>query len=258
MSAFSNSGEWALRKAIIEIGKRMWTRGFAAANDGNITVKLNDSELLTTPTGVSKGFMTHDIIIKINFDGKLISPNNNYKPSSEVMMLLEEYKNRDDGGSVIHAYLPYCTSFAVSGISLDQCVLPEAILKLGAVPTAVYGTPSTDEIPASIKPHIENSDALLLANHGALTMGNDLLTAYYLMETLEHAAHIIHLAIQLGNVNVLPKDKVDQLLALKENYGLKGRAAPCSLNGGRQTISNKASINEIVQSVIEKLNLSDK
>ena len=125
-----------LKQTIIEIGRRLWARGFVASNDGNITVRISDNELLTTPTGVSKGFMTQDMIIRVDGNGKPLEQNAKYRPSSEVKMHLKVYQQRKDIFSIIHAHPPYCTSFAVAGIPLDKCVLPEAILTLGAVPIA--------------------------------------------------------------------------------------------------------------------------
>lgn len=221
------TNEWELKKQIVEIGKRIWTRGYVAANDGNITVMLNDNELLTTPTGVSKGFMTTDMIIKCDKNGNVISGNSKYRPSSEVKMHLEVYRERPDIKSVVHAHPPYATSFAVAGIPLNKCVLPEAVIIIGAVPIAPYGLPSTMEIPDAIRPFIKNSDAILLENHGALTLGSDLLNAYHKMETLEHTADIIWKAIQLGNMNVLPEFERDRLMTLREKFNLPGRVTVC-------------------------------
>ena len=219
--------EWEVKKMIVEVGRRIWMRGYVAANDGNISVKLNKNEILTTPTGVSKGFMNTDMIIKIDVEGKVISGHPDYKPSSEVKMHLEVYKERPDIRSVVHAHPPYSTSFAVAGIPLDRCVLPEAVIVIGSVPIAGYGLPSTMEIPEKIRPHIRNSDAILLENHGALTLGTDIMNAYYKMETLEHTAHIVWNAVQLGNVNVLPKEEADRLLGLREKFNLPGRVTAC-------------------------------
>jgi len=208
---------------LLEIGRRLWTRGYVAANDGNITVRLNDNEILTTPTGVSKGFMTRDMIIRINMEGKVLSLENQYRPSSEVRMHIQVYKERDDVNAVVHAHPPYSTSFSVAGISLDRCILPEAVLTLGSVPIAPYGTPSTEEIPESIKGLIQKSDAILLANHGALTVGQDLTTAYHRMETLEHSAKIMHLAMALGNVNVISKGHIERLMDIRDKMKIPGR-----------------------------------
>ncbi len=221
------TSEYELKKLIVEIGKRIWQRGYVAANDGNITVKLNDREILTTPTGMSKGFMDVDMIIKVDINGKVISGNPKYRPSSEAKMHFEVYKERPDVKSVVHAHPPYATSFAVAGIPLNKCVLPEAIIVLGAVPTAKYGLPSTMEIPDAIREHIKNSDVLLLENHGALSLGTDLLNAYHKMETLEHTASIVWKAIQLGNMNVLPEYERDRLMELRNQFKLGGRVATC-------------------------------
>jgi L-fuculose-phosphate aldolase len=133
------------------------------------------------------------------------------------------YKERDDIKAVVHAHPPYSTSFAVAGIPLDKCTLPEAILTLGSVPIAPYGTPSTNELPDSIKEYIKESDAILLANHGALTLGSDLLTAYHRMETLEHTSQITYLSISLGNVNILSKDKIEKLMDIRRQMSIPGR-----------------------------------
>ncbi|MEJ5352538.1 MAG: class II aldolase/adducin family protein [Melioribacteraceae bacterium] len=255
--------EWELRKQIVEVGKRIWLRGYVAANDGNITVLLNDDEVLTTPTGVSKGFMTTDMIIKCDRQGNVITKNSKYRPSSELKMHLEVYKERPDVKSVVHAHPTYATSFAVAGIPLDKCVLPEAVIVIGAVPIAPYGLPSTSEIPDRIRPYIKNSDAILLENHGALTLGSDLFNAYYKMETLEHTASIVWKAIQLGNINVLPPAERDRLLQLREKFNLPGRVTACSTenyNISERNIKSSEINEELVQKIAEQVlnNLKNK
>ena len=259
------TNEWELKKQIVEIGRRIWIRGYVGANDGNITVKLGDNELLTTPTGVSKGFMTVEMIIKCDRTGKVISSNPGYRPSSEVKMHLDVYKERPDIQAVVHAHPQYATSFAVAGIPLNKCVLPEAIIVMGAVPIAPYGLPSTMEIPDRIRPFIKNSDVILLENHGALTLGTDLLNAYHKMETLEHTASIVWKAIQLGNLNVLPPDERDRLMTLREKFHLVGRVAACdatpmasSSHPASETEQlpkgiNEERIREITEQVIARL-----
>jgi len=256
MSYYKGNGEFELKKIILDIGKRLWQRIYIAANDGNISVKINDNEILTTPTGVSKGFMTPDMIIKMSMDGKILSKSSKYKPSSEVKMHFEVYRERQDVQSVIHAHPPYCTSFAVAGVPLDKCVLPEAIIVIGAVPIAEYGTPSTMEIPDAIRPFVKSSDAILLANHGALTFGHDLISAYHKMETLEHTAQIVTLAHHLGNVNVLPQDKVDTLMHLRETkYNVPGKITACTASSCTAPVStaNDETIQQITKQVIERL-----
>ncbi len=223
MGSSSTNNESELKKLMIEIGKRLWTRGYVAANDGNISVRIDENEMLITPSGISKGFMSQDMLIRMNMEGEIVSENNRYRPSSEFRMHTQVYKERDDINSVVHAHPPFCTGFAVAGIPLDRCALPEAILTLGSVPIAPYGTPSTDEVPESIRDYIRTGDAILLANHGALTAGFDLLTAYHRMETLEHTAHIMYLAMNLGNMNVLSKVQVDQLMEVRSRMNIPGR-----------------------------------
>jgi L-fuculose-phosphate aldolase len=256
MSYYKGNGEFELKKLILDIGKRLWQRTYIASNDGNISVKINDKEILTTPTGVSKGFMTPDMIIKMSMDGKVLSKSSKFRPSSEVKMHLEVYREREDIKSVIHAHPPYCTSFAVAGVPLDQCVLPEAIIVIGAVPIAEYGTPSTKEIPDSIKPYVQSTDAILLANHGALTFGTDLISAYHKMETLEHTAQIVTLAHHLGNVNVIPQDKVDTLMHLRETkFNVPGKITACSTTPTKPAASgtDDETIQQITKQVVERL-----
>lgn len=244
--------ELKIKEQIVEIGKRIWQRGYVAANDGNITVKLNDDEILTTPTGVSKGFMSTDMIIKCNKEGNVISANPNYRPSSELKMHLEVYKERPDVKSVIHAHPPYATSFAVAGIPLNKCVLPEAILVIGAVPIAPYGLPSTMEIPDSIRPLLKISDVILLENHGALTIGSDLFNAYHKMETLEHTANIVWKSMQLGNLNVLSGEERDRLMALRDYYNLTGRVTMCDATPMTKN-SLKAVSSEIIEQAVKEI-----
>ncbi|MBN1895154.1 class II aldolase/adducin family protein, partial [bacterium] len=137
-------------------------------------------------------------------------------------------------------------------IPLNKCVLPEAVLTLGAVPIAPYGTPSTMEIPDSIKPYIERSDAVLLANHGALTLGMDLLTAYHRMETLEHSAYIVFISIQLGNVNIIPENQVEKLMELREKMNIPGRISLCGQKPDSSP-SSEPDVEALTRKVMERL-----
>jgi L-fuculose-phosphate aldolase len=215
--------EYEIKKMICEIGKRIYNSGFVAANDGNITVKINDNELLSTPTGVSKGFMTPDMICKVNMKGEVISASGKYKPSSELKMHLRVYQERADVKSVVHAHPPYGTSFAIVGIPLTKPIMPEAVIALGCVPIAEYGTPSTNEIPDAISKFLQNYDALLLENHGALTYGQDLTSAYYKMESLEFYAKLTYLSTMLGGPKELNKQQVEGLYEIREKLGVAGR-----------------------------------
>lgn len=252
------TNEWELKKQIIDIGKRLWMRGYVAANDGNITVKINDEEILATPTGVSKGFMTNEMIIKLNIYKDNPQKKYNYKPSSEIKMHLEVYRERKDIQAVIHAHPPYCTSFAVAGIPLNKCIIPEAIVSLGAVSIAPYGTPSTEEVPQSIKSLIKKSDVLLLANHGALTIGADLKNAYFKMETLEHSSQIIFQAMQLGKVNMLQEEEVKKLMEVREKMNIQGKIMQCEYNStAKKGDFDDKLIQNIADEVLKRLRNSE-
>ena len=175
---------------IVEVGRRLWTRGFVASNDGNISVRIDADRLLMTPASVSKGFMTPDMMVVTDLDGRLLSGAPGRKPSSEILMHLVAYRERPDVGAVVHAHPPLSTGFAVAGIPLDRAVLAEVVTTLGSIPIAEYGTPSTRELADTVAPYVKAHDGLLLANHGALALGSDLFAAYYKMETIEHFARI--------------------------------------------------------------------
>lgn len=216
-----------LRADIVEVGRRLWARGFVASNDGNISVRLGPDRLLMTPASVSKGFMTPDMMVVTDLDGRLVSGAPGRKPSSEILMHLVAYRNRPDVGAVVHAHPPTATGFAVAGIPLDRAVLAEVVTTLGAIPIAAYGTPSTQELATTVEPFVKAHDGLLLANHGALALGPDLFGAYYKMETIEHFARISLTARMLGREHVLSREEVTRLEALRGAYGIAAPAPIC-------------------------------
>ncbi len=217
------------KNQIVEIGRRMWTKEWVAANDGNISCKISEDEIVCTPTGVSKGFLEISDLIVVDGEGRKRS-GGPLNPSSEIKMHLFVYKKRPDVQAVCHAHPPTATGFAVAGLSLDQCVLPEVVALMGQIPLSPYGLPSTEEIPQAIEPYLANHSAVLLANHGALTWGNTLTQAYYRMETMEHFAKILLVAVQLGKVNFFSKDQVQALEGLRDRFGLKDPFTGCNLN----------------------------
>lgn len=214
-----------IKKAICEVGHKLYDHGFVAANDGNISVKVNDNEFYCTPTGVSKGALTPDMIIKIDGTGKKLEGKLN--PSSEIKMHLRVYKERPDVNAVVHAHPPVATAFTVAGVELDQYILPEAVLTIGNVPTCEYGTPSTMEIPDSLEPFIQNHDAFLLKNHGALTVGNTLTKAFFMMEEVEFNAKICKYARELGGVEEIPCEQLEKLMELRKKMQIPGRHPGC-------------------------------
>ena len=220
------NAEQQARADIVEVGRRLWQRGFVASNDGNISVRLDESRLITTPKNVSKGFMTPEMMVVTDLDGRKIAGERD--PSSELKMHLEVYRNRPDARAVVHAHPPTATGFAVAGIPLDRAVLAEVITTLGSIPIAEYATPSTQELPNAVRKYVKAHDGLLLANHGALAIAGDVMSAYYRMETIEHFARISLVAHTLGRENLLSRDEVERLQGLRGMYGIASPAPICA------------------------------
>ena len=224
--------EEQLRADIVEIGRRLHARAYVASNDGNVSVRLDDERLLTTPKGVSKGFMTPDMLVVTDLDGNRLAGGRD--PSSELPMHLAVYRDRPEVAAVVHAHPPTATGFAVAGIALDRAVLAEVVTTLGSIPIADYGTPSTQELADAVQEHIKVHDGLLLANHGALTVAGELFAAYYKMETIEHFARISLVARQLGRERLLSREEVLRLQALRGTYGIAAPAPICPEPGAGQ------------------------
>ncbi len=215
--------ELEIKKEMCEIGQRVYNRGMVAANDGNFSVKLNDHEFFCTPTGVSKGFMTPEYICRVDDEGNVLETNDGFKPSSEVKMHMRVYRERPDVKAVVHAHPMYATTFAIAGIPLMEPIMPEAVIALGGVPLARYGTPSTVEVPDSIMPYLQKYDAVLLENHGALTYSDTLLNAYHKMESLEFYARLMYQAKMIGGPQILDEKRVEELYEIRRNMGLCGK-----------------------------------
>jgi L-fuculose-phosphate aldolase len=209
--------EFKIKEQICEIGRRVYAKGFAAANDGNISFRLNDKEVMCSPTMVSKGFMKPDDICKVDMEGKQIAGTR--KRSSEILLHLSVYKHRPDVKAVVHCHPPHATAFAVAGVPIPQCVLPEVEVFLGDVPTAVYETPGTQKFADTIVPHLKASNTIILANHGTVTFGPDLEKAYWNSEIIDAYCKILILAKQIGNVNYFNEKQTKELLDLKKRLG---------------------------------------
>jgi L-fuculose-phosphate aldolase len=218
--------ESQLRADIVEVGRRMYARGYTASNDGNISVRLDSGRLLMTPKSVCKGFMTPDMMCITDLEGRKLQGDRD--PSSETLMHLEVYRQRHDVNAVVHAHPPIATGFAVAGIPLDRPVLAEVLTTLGSVPIAEYATPSTNELPEAVRKYITAHDGMLLANHRALTVGGDLFSAYYKMETIEHFARISLVARLLGRENLIAREEVTRLQGLRGTYGIQAPAPICA------------------------------
>ncbi len=215
----------AAKKAIIDIGQRMYVRGFVAANDGNISVRVGDNEVWATPTGVSKGYMKKKMLVKVDLDGRVLEGDR--KPSSELKMHLRAYRENAAIRSVCHAHPPICTSFAVAGIPLDSPILSEAVITLGDVPVTPYAELGTEAVSEVIAPYCHTHNGVLLGNHGAVTWAEDAYSAYYRLESMEYYAKILLITDKiLGAQNRLSDEQIDRLLAMREKFGVTQGGMP--------------------------------
>ena len=212
-----------IKEQMCDVCHKMWQLGWVAANDGNVSVKLEDGTFLATPTGISKSFITPEKIVHIDKDGGIIEANGDYRPSSEIKMHLRCYQEREDVGAVLHAHPPVATGYAVANVPLDEYSMIETVIAIGSIPVTPYGTPSTYEVPEAIAPYLGEHDVVLLQNHGALSVGADLLTAYYRMETLELFAKISLNAHLLGGAQEISKPNIDKLISMRSSYKVTGK-----------------------------------
>lgn len=209
--------EAELRERIVEIGRKLYALGFVPATDGNISARLPDGSVLITPSGVSKGSLASSDMSRIGMDGRLISGK---KPSSEYLLHLCFYKQRPGAMAVVHAHPPLATGLGCAGTALDKPLTSEVVIALGKVPLAGYATPGTDEVAGSIAGLVKEHDAIMLANHGVVTCGRDLETAFQRMETVEQAAKITLAAALAGGGRLIPPDKVAKLDEIRARLGL--------------------------------------
>ncbi|MBK6940970.1 MAG: class II aldolase/adducin family protein [Planctomycetes bacterium] len=214
-----------LKKQIAEIARLCWERGYIGAIDGNISARLDDGSFLITPAGTIKFLIQPESVVHCDANGR---PMDGGRASSETAMHVACYHERKDVRAVVHAHPPTAVAFSLAGISLMTAVIPELVVTLGAIPTAPYGTPGTEELPNSLRDLIRCSDAVLMERHGAITLGADLLDAYKKMEQIEHNAKITFMARQLGQVKELAPEEVRRLLATREPLGIKTTNVLCN------------------------------
>jgi L-fuculose-phosphate aldolase len=210
--------ETELRREMVEIGRLMYEKGWVAANDGNLSVRLDERRVLCTPTRVSKGMMSPGDMVVVDLNGQKLSGER--ECTSEIAMHLTIYSLRADVASVVHAHPPVATGFAVAGRALDQALLPEVVVSLGSIPLAPYGLPGTPALSQAILPYVPDYDAILLANHGAVACGPSLREAFFKLETVEHFARIALIAEMLGGPKILPRREVEKLFDSRGRYGV--------------------------------------
>lgn len=219
MSGNGALNEWKLREEMCEVGRRVYNKGFAAANDGNISYRLADDRVLCTPTRVSKGFMKPDDLCVVDMEGAQISGKR--KRSSEILLHLSIMKARPDVRSCVHCHPPHATAFAVAHEPIPKCTMPEFEVFLGEVAITPYETPGTQAFADTVIPYIKDTDTILLANHGTITAGSDLMDAYFKTEIIDAYCRILLLAKQLGRVNYYSDEKAAELLKIKPNLGVR-------------------------------------
>ena len=208
--------EVELRRDLVRFSRLLYRLGFMPGTSGNLSVRLDDSRLLVTPTGVSKFLLRSADIVIVDLEGKHLDGYR--KATSEVSMHLAVYRHRNDVTAVIHSHPPIATAFACVGRGLDEMLCQEAVMTLGVVPLATYAATGTEEVAASLAPFIPDHDAILLANHGAVSCGRTLLEAFQKMEIVEHLANITLVAHQLGAPRTLEHEQIKQLRDAKTKY----------------------------------------
>jgi L-fuculose-phosphate aldolase len=242
-----------LKEDICEVGRRLYRGGFIAAGEGNISLRLSENELMGTPAGTCKGYLTPDMISTCDMEGNTLT---GPKISTEIQMHISVYKARPDVHAVTHAHPPKSTGFAVAGVPLNRAVLAEVVVTLGCVPLAEYGTPSTQELADSVDRLIRTSDGLLLSNHGALTVGKDVYDAYYKMEVVEHFAEISLVSRVLGGERLLPQREVSRLLDLRQKvYRLEGPPGgdACPIPAEAAAMGNGDDVVQLTRSELVRL-----
>src|SRR5436309_551210 len=211
--------EWKLREEMCEVGRRVYAKGFAAANDGNISYRLGEDRVLCTPTRVSKGFMKPDDLCIVDMDGKQVSGKR--KRSSEILLHLSIMRARPDVKACVHCHPPHATAFAVAHEPIPKCTMPEFEVFLGEVAITPYETPGTQAFADSVVPYVKDTDTIILANHGTITAGSDLMDAYFKTEIIDAYCRILILAKQLGTVNYYSDEKAAELIKIKPGLGIR-------------------------------------
>src|SRR5579871_1496827 len=210
------ASERQFRRDIVFYGKMMHDRGYVAAMDGNLSIRLDENRILVTPTAMCKGMMKTSDLVIVDMEGRRVAGRRNV--SSEIGMHLLIYRMRPDVRGIVHAHPRTATGFAAAGLPLNQPLVCEVVIGLGQIPLAPYGTPGTPELARTLEPLIPNYDAILMANHGVVTYGSDLQSAYMKMETVEHFAQIALVTHILGRQQLLEGAELDKLIAARNKY----------------------------------------
>lgn len=222
------------RETLCQVCLLLYQRGYVVSNDGNVSVRIGEDQVLITPSGVSKGRLTPDMLVVCDLEGRVLA--GHLHPSSESAMHLLVYRERPDVGAVVHAHPPAATAFSICRRPLAQHYLTETISGLGEVPVAPFALPSTSQVPDSLRPYVAGCNGALLANHGAIAWGRDLWNAFDRMEQVEQTAKIFALVHQLGGGVELSPEQVGAIRGLEGHYRtLSGPRMPHEEQGGGRT-----------------------
>ncbi len=271
--SFTASKEAALRTEIIKVGELLYQKGYIVSNDGNISARLDDNHFLCTPSGLNKGMMRQEELLVIDVNGNRTDTpnafNKDLRPTSEMAMHLEVYKNRPDVRAVVHCHAPTAVALSIANVSLAECMLPEVIVTLGLIKMTPYSTPSSEENATAIREAIKGHDAIILQRHGTLTVGNSPMHAFHRTESIEQIAKITFMAKLMGGGEPLPAHQVEKLLAQRENLGLSlqgesdefceicgaqhPKGGTCRIPPAKSTLTDEALVAEITRQVIARL-----
>jgi L-fuculose-phosphate aldolase len=245
------------RRDLCTAGRWLRERGYVVATDGNISLRLDSRRILTSPTGVNKGTMFEDDLVVVDLEGHRLSGRRN--PSSELAMHLLIYRLRPDINAVCHAHPPTATGYAAAGIPLNKALLCELVIALGSVPVARYGTPGTSELTEALEPLVQGHDAILMANHGVVTYGPDLLTSFFRMETTEHFARVSLVTEQLGKQVLLSVGDVEKLLAARAQHGIQAAATigpqgpvTCDAGDAERVTLTRRELETLIDEAVQK------
>ena len=218
MTATKYPDEGEVRRDIVEAGRRMYMRGYVCGNDGNLSARISDANIIVTPSGVSKGFMTEGMLIKLDLEGNILDGALN--PSSETKMHTAIYRRSPDILAVCHAHPPAATAFAAAGVALDKPLLQEMVMLLGVVPVAKYAPPGSEELGNAAAAFCIDYHGALLEHHGAVTWGGSVMQGLYRMESVEYTAIVTMYSKMMGFTRTLDKDRIDELTAMRTNWGI--------------------------------------
>lgn len=215
-----NEEETRLRQGLCRVGALAYQKGFIAGADGNLSARMGDGTILITPSGAMKGFLQPHHLAHVDIDGRVVDGGPG--PSSEMAIHLVSYRERPDMRAVVHAHPPHAVALSIAEIDLQLPVIPEIIVTIGGTPTTPYATPGTEELPESIRAIVRCSDTLIMKNHGAVTLGANLMDAFKKLDMVEHTAHILWLAhVVRGGVEPLPAEAVRKLLETRRQLGIR-------------------------------------